>query len=207
MRIPQLATIAFVGALVVGGAGCGSDEDGSRALHGVVRTPALDVSAVVLPDVAQGGQATVMRAPDRQLYLVYFGYTSCPDVCPTTLNDLRVAIDDLPDDLAGRVTVAMATVDPERDTEATLTAYLGHFFNHSIALRTTDEQALKQAADVFGVKFEVGSHQQGQAYNVAHTAVTYVIDDHGKVVVEWPFGLDNNEMTRDLRILLTKETP
>lgn len=146
-----------------------------------------------------------MVAPADELYLVYFGYTSCPDVCPTTMSDLRVALEDLPDGLADRVTVAMATVDPERDTDEVLTGYLDHFFTDSLALRTDDPAALAAAAGVFGVQWEVEDHEPGAAYSVGHTAVTYVVDDTGTVVVEWPFGLDHDAMTSDLTTLLREE--
>jgi protein SCO1/2 len=185
-------------------AACGSDAE--RELTGVVRTPALEVSSISLPDVGDGGRAVPMKAPANQLYLVYFGYTSCPDVCPTTLSDIRVALDDLPAALASRVTVAMATVDPERDTDEILTGYLGHFFDHSIALRTTTAAELETAAQAFGVKWQVEAHEAGAPYNVAHTALTYVVDDTGTVVVEWPFGFESRDMTSDITYLLDKES-
>lgn len=189
---------------LVAACGSGGSADG-ETLQGAVRNPLLDVAAVRLPDVAHGGAEVAMVAPAGELYLVYFGYTSCPDICPTTMSDLRVALDDLPEGLADRVTVAMATVDPERDTDEVLTGYLDHFFTDSLALRTDDPAALAEAARVFGVQWEVEDHEPGAAYSVGHTAVTYVIDDTGTVLVEWPFGLDHDAMTSDLTTLLREE--
>ena len=194
------AVAAFV---LVASSGCAAGDD-DPALRGAVRNPPLEVASVVLPDVADG-RAVPMRAPASELYIIYFGYTSCPDVCPTTLSDIRVALEDLPADLADRVTVGMATVDPERDTDAVLTGYLGHFFDRSLALRTTDPAQLAAAAEVFGVQWEIADHDPGEAYDVSHTAVTYVVDDGGRVVVEWPFGFDHRSMTADLKTLLTEE--
>ncbi len=148
-----------------------------------------------------------MVAPAGELYLVYFGYTMCPDVCPTTLSDLRVALDDLPAALERRVTVALATVDPERDTTAVLTEYLAAIFDHSLALRTTSDAELETAADAFGVRWQVDPHAPGEAYGVAHTAVTYVVDDTGTVVVEWPFGFSTRNITSDIKYLLQRESP
>jgi protein SCO1/2 len=187
-------------------AACGGDDDGATALAGVVRNPPLEVAAVHLPDVRDGGAPVAMQAPAGELYLVYFGYTNCPDVCPTTLSDISVALGDLPEDLADRITVAMTTVDPERDTDAVLAGYLDHFFDDSLALRTTDAAALQEATDAFGVQWEIEAHDPGEAYDVGHTAVTYVIDDTGQVVVEWPFGFDSRSMTSDLTTLLRKDT-
>ena len=197
------AGLALLVALSTGACG----DDGPGDLSGAVRSPALDVSEVSLPAVGDGGseEPLAMTAPPGELYLVYFGYTSCPDVCPTTMSDISVALEDLPDDLAERVTVAMATVDPERDTGEVVAGYLDHFFDRSIALRTTDPDALARAADAFGVQWEVEEHSPGEAYDVAHSAVTYVVDDTGTVVVEWPFGFDSEAMTSDLRILLEEE--
>ena len=187
------------------GASCGTDSK-AGGLAGAVRTPPLVVGSISLPDVGAGDALVTMQAPPNELYLVYFGYTSCPDICPTTLSDIRVAIDDLPAAKADRVTVGMVTVDPERDTPEILIGYLDHFFEHSIALRTDDPAQLASASKAFGVTWQIPSHSPGAAYNVAHTAVTYVIDDTGTVVDEWPFGLTSDAMTSDLSTLLDKES-
>ncbi len=196
--------LAMAGALLLMVASCSADLR-TGELAGVVRTPPLVVDSVSLPDVGNNAAPVTMKAPPRELYLVYFGYTSCPDVCPTTMSDIRVALDELSAAEAAKVTVAMVTVDPERDTPEILTGYLAHFFDQSVALRTTDAAQLAAAAEAFGVKFEVATHSSGEAYGVAHTAFTYVVDDSGAVVDEWPFGLDTADMTSDLSTLLNKE--
>lgn len=174
-------------------------------LAGAVRNPPLQVGDVRLPDVAAGGEPVTLTAPSGELTLVYFGYTSCPDICPTTLSDISVALADLPDELASRVTVALVTVDPARDTDARLVEYLGFFFDRAMALRTTDAGVLNAAAAAFGVRFEVEDHAVGDLeYDVAHTAITYVVADTGAVLVEWPFGFEADAMTSDLRILLER---
>lgn len=185
-------------------ASCSADLR-TGTLAGAVRTPPLTVASVTLPDVGNDEAPFTMQAPPGELYLVYFGYTNCPDVCPTTMSDISVALDGLSAEKAGKVTVAMVTVDPDRDTTHLLTSYLAHFFDRSIALRTTDAAQLIAAASAFGVEFQLGTHTPGEAYNVAHTAVTYVVDDTGTVVVEWPFGFDTDDMTSDLSTLLNKE--
>lgn len=185
--------------LVVVGA-CGAGEP---ALHGAVRTPPLQVDSVTLSSA--DGDRVALRAADDGLLLVYFGYTSCPDVCPTTMADISAALLDLPSDLSDRVTVAMVTVDPERDTGEVLSGYLSHFFSRGIALRTDDPAELKRAASAFGVQWEVADHAPGDPYDVAHTAITYVVDDRGTVVVEWPFGFESEAMASDLTLLLERD--
>lgn len=192
---------------------CATNESKSTAttrppaLLGMVRDPALEVEDVRLPLASNPGDSMKMEAKDGDLLLVYFGYTSCPDVCPTTLSDISVALRDLPKALARRVTVAMVTVDPDRDTAMVLTEYLGHFFDGAIALRTDDPATLSAAATAFGVKYEVDPHEPGNTtYEVGHTATTYVINDEGRVVVEWPFGFESSHMTSDITHLLTTKT-
>jgi protein SCO1/2 len=197
------------GAVAVALAGCGSGDGtpGSSGLAGAVRQPPLDVAEVELP-AASGDGPLAMRAAPGELLVVYFGYTSCPDICPTTLNDVGIAISGLPDDLAERVSVAFVTVDPERDTPEVLEGYLAHFVERGVGLRAGTPDELAAAASVFGVQYEVADHQPGDTtYDVAHTAVTYVIDDTGTVAVEWPFGFDDGDMTSDLRTLLEEGSP
>lgn len=212
-RAPRAALLVplLLVALVAGS--CGSDDAtapdapvAEATLAGVVREPPLEVGGVSLPDATQGGAPMQMRADDGEVLLVYFGYTSCPDVCPMTMSDIDVALDDLDDGLADRVTVAMVTVDPERDRGDLLDRYLGHFFDRSAALRTEDPDELAAAAKAFGVQYEVEDHAPGEAvYDVAHSAITYVVDDTGTVVVEWPFGFASEHMAADLTTLLTPQ--
>jgi len=193
-----------VAAVLLGA--CGSDDSGRLA--GAVRTPPLVVDTVALPQLAADGtrQVAPLRADADELLLVNFGYTFCPDVCPTTMSDLSVALSDLSDERAERVTVAMITVDPERDTDEVLVNYLGHFFDDAIAVRPDDPAQLESAGQVFGAQWDIADHEPGeQYYEVSHTAITYVVDDTGTVVVEWPFGFTIESMTSDLNALL-KET-
>jgi len=191
----------LAGSLLV--AACGGDADGA-ALSGVVRTPPLDVSEVTLPDESPGrdGEPFAMRADENGLLLTYFGYTSCPDICPTTLSDIGVALEDLGLDRAS-VDVAMVTFDPERDTGEVISSYLDHFVEGGHALRTEDPEALAVAEQAFRVRADkVG---EGEAYDFEHTAVTYVVDDTGTVILEWPFGTTPEAMRSDLEILLEEQ--
>jgi protein SCO1/2 len=114
---------------------CSSTPD---APAGIVRDPAPVVGEATLPDISDGGADFPFVAGPDQVLVVYFGYTSCPDVCPTTLADLRRALEEL-GRRADDVDVAMATIDPGRDTDEVLTGYLTSFVPEGHPLRTTDD--------------------------------------------------------------------
>ncbi|MDH3308350.1 MAG: SCO family protein [Acidimicrobiia bacterium] len=171
---------------------------------GIVRDPPPDVSDVSLPDAANADRAFTTRAGSGALLLVYFGYTSCPDVCPTTLADLRRAVQRLGDD-AGRIDVAMITVDPDRDDAQRLTAYVQSFFDGAHALRTDDAGQLLAAADAFGASYEVSQSEDGDV-DVAHSAFLYAVDADGLIRLQWPFGVTSDDLYNDLVRLIEERT-
>lgn len=202
----------LIGVIAVTSA-CGSGSTSSSTksgdhptkLQGIVKTPAPDVGTLSLPDASNGDRELPFKAPPGQIMLVYFGYTSCPDICPGTLAGVKLALRRLGPD-ADKVTVAMATVDPERDTGPVLVEYLGHFFKQkpAQALRTDDAARLQTVADGFGVQYEVQKSADGKV-EVGHTALVFAVDDQGRIVDAWPFGMDDHAITDDLRILLSRE--
>jgi protein SCO1/2 len=188
-------------AAVVVIAACGGDAP-PATLRGLVRDVPLNVAQVSVTEIdAEGGERPLaLRADPGELLVVYFGYTSCPDLCPTTLADLRAARRRLPDDQAQRVDLAMITVDPERDLPSVLVGYLGGFAERFHAIRMTDPAALARAQDAFLAASSVTVGDDGRV-EVAHTTVTYVVDDRGVVVVEWPFSAGVDTMAHDLAVL------
>lgn len=179
---------------------CASEPD---ELSGFVRTPLPNVSAASLPDAGSGGAPFTMRAPDGEILVLYFGYTACPDVCPTTLADLRSALREMGDDV-GQVNVAMATIDPERDTDEIITGYVQSFVPDAHGLRTADAAELRAVADVFGADYDVTVTEEGD-YEVIHTAHLYAIDDTGLLQVTWAFGTEPETISQDLQILLRSQ--
>jgi protein SCO1/2 len=181
--------------LAVGIAACGEP----RELAGFVRTPAPSVASASLPDVASGERFDFV-APEDGLLVLYFGYTSCPDVCPTTLADLRTALEDLGGD-ADRIDVAMATVDPDRDTPEVLTGYLRSFISDARPLRTESPDELARAAEALGVVYDVSTTDEGDI-EVLHSGNLYAVDDRGSLLVTWPFGVEVDDIRLDLEALL-----
>ncbi|MGZ4677186.1 MAG: SCO family protein [Acidimicrobiia bacterium] len=198
-------TLGLVAALAATLTACGSSTPKAKpaTIKGMQRTPVPNVGALSLPDVAHGGTGLPLKAQPGGLLLMYFGYTNCPDICPGTLAGLRLAIHKL--GASGkRVQVAMATVDPTRDTAEVLTSYLAHFFKDAHALRTDDAAELKTVADAFGVQFEIATNAKGEE-EVGHSALSFAIDDQGRLVDTWPYGFDEKDIASDMRLLLARE--
>lgn len=177
-------------------------------LVGIVRDEPLDVGQVAVTDVtAEGLYADhepmfTMKARAGRLLVVYFGYTNCPDLCPTTLAALRGARSVIGAD-GDRFDVAMVTVDPARDTAEVLNGYLASFGDLFHALRPVSDDELASAEEPFLASSSVVTSDDGKV-EVGHSATAYVVDDDGIVLVEWPFGITKDGMAHDLKILLNK---
>lgn len=176
---------------------CG--DSAPTGLAGIVREPAPDVSWVTLSDGANGGADFTTKARDGHLLLVYFGFTFCPDVCPTTLAETRKALREL-GDRADLVDLAMITIDPERDGPEDLTDYVHAFVEDGHALRTDDPELLRRVADAYGADYGVTKRADG-AVEVEHSAFLYVVDSQGRILVQWAFGAPSEDMTNDLAYL------
>ena len=174
----------------------------SSQFVGLVRDQPLDVSKVYLPEETNASPAEPFNtvAANGELLILFFGYTNCPDLCPTTLADIRAAFARIGDD-AKRVSVAFVTVDPERDTAQLLTNYVGSFVDRFHVLRTTDFNELQVAKDAFLASSTIQKTSNGKV-EVSHTATAYVVDDSGLVVDELPFGVGADGFENDLKILL-----
>lgn len=169
--------------------------------------PVVAVDDLVLTDYATdpAGAPFALRADPGGLLLVYFGYLSCPDVCPLTMADTATGLAELTPDEAARVQVGFVTVDPARDTGAAMVGYLGHFFpdGGTHALAATDDGALNKVTYRFGAKWQVDPHAPGDtSYGVAHTGDTYVVDDEGRLVWRWPFATTGADLAAAVRALL-----
>jgi len=185
-------------------AGCGSNESSTHV--GITRDQPLQVGDVVLPDVTANATSSELRmaAEPGRLLVAYFGYTHCPDVCPTTMFDLANALDRLGDD-AALVDIALVTVDPDRDTPEVLNGYLEYFFDENFhAVQPHDRRQVEAAQGAFGASSSVTTTADGEI-EVSHSAITYVIDPTGSVLVEWPFGTSGETMADDLEILFDQQ--
>jgi protein SCO1/2 len=168
-----------------------------------------DVSGARLPAYGGGasGQVRPLKPTKGKLMLVYFGYLSCPDVCPTTMSSLSAAVRTLPKSQREELEFGMVTADPKRDSGEDILRYLGHFFPGLAirAYRTTDVKQLEQVETKFGAASEIDPHKPGAAYSVSHTAFLYAVDRKGEMLVMWPFGALSDDIAADLKKLLDQQ--
>lgn len=183
-------------------AACGGDPP--RELAGFVREPGPTVDEVALPDLSRGGDEFAMRADPGELLVVYFGFTNCPDVCPTTLADLRAALRQMDPADAARVQFAMVTVDPDRDSPV-LVDYAQTFVDDARALATDDPALLRAAADPFGVSYAIETDADGNI-EVGHSSQMFVVDDRGELALTWQFGIPAADIAADLEQLLAERS-
>jgi protein SCO1/2 len=134
-----------------------------------------------------------------KVVLISFGYTHCPDVCPTTLADQAKALRALGPD-ASRVQVLFVTVDPKRDTAELLGNYVPAFDPTFIGLRG-DEAATEQATKAFHVYAKANAGPT-ESYTVDHSAQSFVLDPKGRLRLVVPYGTEPAALAADLRLLM-----
>jgi protein SCO1/2 len=132
--------------------------------------------------------------------VVFFGFTRCPDVCPTTLADAAQAMKQLGPD-ADRVQVLLVTVDPERDTRKVLADYVTDFDPRFLGM-VGDLEATRRAAKEFKVYFEKRPGKTPDGYSIDHSAQSYVIDPQGRLRLFVRHERIAEDLAHDLRVLL-----
>lgn len=134
---------------------------------------------------------------------VFFGYTHCPDVCPTTLSDFAMAMRELGKD-AEKVQVLFVTVDPERDTPEMLAQYVPSF-NPGFLGMYTDAASLAELAKEFKVVYQKNPVEGPAGYLIDHSAGTYVFDTQGRLRLHIAYGSGPAAIAQDLRTLLAQK--
>lgn len=166
--------------------------------HGTVINPPLPVTDFTL----QTANNEVFRLSDQKgkIVLLFFGYTSCPDVCPVTLGTFKQVHERLGND-AQKVRFVMITADPERDTPEKVAAYASRFNSEFIGLSgsLSDLEPIWKQLGVFVEKQDSGS---AAGYLVSHTSSVYVLDPNGSLLMTFPYGTTEIDMANDLAQLL-----
>jgi protein SCO1/2 len=172
-------------------------------LVGRLRPPELHSTVLQAPElpadfVLTGSDGNPVHLSDLQgkWTALYFGYSFCPDVCPTTLADLNVMMQAL-GNRADDAQVAFVSLDPERDTPQRMADYLAYFNPAFIGL-TGDAQAVDQAATQFGVYYEQRDVGGASGYLIDHTSTVIVLDPEGRMRLVFPYGVKGEDMASDL---------
>ncbi len=151
-----------------------------------------------MPD--QHGQRRSMADFKGKVVLVFFGFTQCPDVCPTTLGDLAAVKQKL-GAKGDKLQVIFASVDPARDTPEILQAYLANFDPSFLALRGSDEETAKMAKD-FKVYYKRVEGQTPGSYTMDHTAGDYIFDPEGRLRLYSRYGTPVDTLAKDIEQLI-----
>jgi len=134
-----------------------------------------------------------------KVVIMFFGYTHCPEVCPTTLADLAHVMRMLGEE-AKNIQVLFVTLDPERDTPEVLSKFIPSFDPSFVAL-SGDKQAIAKAAKSFGVNYEKHMDKHG-GYTVDHTDSTYLIGRTGRPIWMSRYGQRGDFLVQDIKLLL-----
>jgi len=180
-------------------AGCQRASD-KPAFQGVDITGAEYARNLALPDA--DGKPRTLGDFKGKVTVVFFGYTQCPDVCPTTMAELAEVKRSLGAQ-GDKVQGVFVTIDPERDTPALLKAYLGNFDPGFVALRGTPEQT-QAAAKEFKVFYAKVPGKAEGSYTMDHTAASYVFDTQGRVRLFERYGSGPKALAGDLQRLLNE---
>ena len=181
--------------LATAAAGC---MDSKPAFKAVDITGAEYARDFPLPDTT--GRMRSVKDFQGKAVVVFFGFTQCPDVCPTTLTELSTARQMLGPDGA-RVQGIFVTVDPERDTAQVLQAYLANFGPDYVGLRGTPEQLAAVAKD-FKIYYKKVEGKTPGSYTMDHSAASYVYDPQGRLRLYTRYGSGAQALADDLRLLL-----
>lgn len=170
-------------------------------LRGSELSPAMPAPEFNLAQ-ADGGRYQLSARAGRPVVL-FFGYTSCPDVCPTTMGEFKQIRADLKSAADG-VDFVFITVDPQRDTTDRMAAYLKGFDAGVIGL-TGNEPELAEVWKAYGVFRQIVPGSANDNYSVDHTSRLYVVDRKGNLRVTYPFGTSVDDISADLRFLLREK--
>ena len=166
--------------------------------RGTLYEPALPAPEIELTQ-GNGGSFKLSEMRDNVI-LLFFGYTSCPDVCPTTLSEMKRVLVEMGAD-AEQVQVVFVTVDPERDTPQKLQEYVSIFNPAFIGLSGSREDLEKVWSDYGVYREEEELPNSATGYLVNHTARVYLIDRDGNLRLSYSYGTPTDDFVHDLKIL------
>ncbi len=186
---------------VVGCQPAGQGDQGETAFRGTDISHEKFGGALELKD--HNGVKRSLKDFRGKWVVLFFGYTHCPDVCPTTLGDTAEALKLMTPEQAKQVQVIWVSVDPERDTPDMLRDYVTYFHPDFLSMTGTDAEIAKAASD-FRIVYRRHVTSGVSGYLIDHTAGSYVIDPNGKLRLLLPFAIPAPDMAHDLTLLMQK---
>ena len=200
VKLSKLLLCAALAGTLLAGCDRFSASPAKPAFNAVDITGAEYGRELALSDA--DGKARTRADFKGKVTLVFFGYTQCPDVCPTTLAELAAVKRELGAD-GEHVQGVFVSVDPERDTPQILKAYMASFDPGFVALRGTPEQT-QAAAREFKVFFAKVPGKSEGSYTVDHTAGTYIFDAPGRLRLFMRYGAGAEALRHDVKLLLAE---
>ncbi len=195
----RIIGIGLAAALLMIGLAAILSLNNSYEFNGGLIDPPMEAAQIQLPD--SNGEMFTLSDHRGEIVLLFFGYTSCPDVCPSSLSDMKRVMNELGED-AEYVQVVFVTVDPQRDTVEKMHDYLS-LFNPDFLGLTTDEEEMQKVWDAYGVYREIDTSSKTDAgYLVNHSSRIYLIDREGLMRLTYPFGTPTDEIAEDIQYLL-----
>ena len=190
--------VALLAALLLGG--CLRGEQPFRLTDISGHMPDLDFQLV-----DDGGKAVRGADYRGKVVLLFFGYTHCPDVCPLTLAELHQVLKQLGPE-ADRTRILFVSVDPTRDTPATMRQYVNAFDPRAVGL-VGSERAVEALSKRYRSAFSRSPGSAGDDYEVSHSSAVYVFDQAGRARVLVSPGTPREDLVHDLKLLLAASTP
>lgn len=181
-------------AAIISGCTSGEQEWNGKNITGVM--PDLEFELVN----SNNNQVTAIDY-SGQVRLLFFGFTSCPDVCPTALAHIQKSIRQMPKELQEKVTVLFVSVDPQRDTPELLGEYAA-FFGDNIVGLTGKESTLRQLAKRYRTTFGYSEPDSNGHYQVSHSSAIYVFDTEGRIRLLLRPELPSEQVAEDLARLV-----
>ena len=173
-------------------------DDSKPKFQGVDVTGAEYAKDIPLQDV--NGQRRSLKDFSGKVVAVFFGYTQCPDVCPTTLQELVEVKQALGAD-GSKLQAIFVSLDPERDTPQVLKAYLANFDESFVGLHGTPDEIAAVAKD-FKIFFKKVPGKTEGTYTLDHSAGTYLYDPQGRLRVYERYGVGSQVLAQDVKALL-----
>ncbi len=193
-----ISAMALLASLVMLGGCFGDDENwNGKDISGLMPELAFELTGT-------SGDTITAEQTDGNIRLLFFGFTSCPDICPATLQKLSRAVKGLPEALRTDTQIVFVSVDPQRDTPERIDSYVGFFSDRAIGL-TGEEPALRELSKRYRTTFGYDEPDAEGNYNVSHSGAVYVFDREGKARLLIRPELSVEEIRTDL-VALAEES-